>query len=51
MEDLYKVPPMTEACRLAESVLVHFANVDEKAKLDAVQKATGTQVFHLSCFL
>ena len=45
MEDLYKIPPMTEACRLAESVLVHFSDIDEAAKLEAVQKAAGVQVF------
>jgi hypothetical protein len=41
MEDWYKVPPMNEACRLGESILTHFENVDEAAKLEAVQKASG----------
>lgn len=44
MEDLYKVPPLHEACRMAEAVLVHFSDVDESAKLDAVQVAAGRTV-------
>lgn len=41
MEELYKVHPMNEACRLGESILTHFKDVDEAAKLEAVQKAAG----------
>ena len=55
MEDLYKLPPLTNACNLAEKILCHFQvcrtlvkcklfpfftkDVDEAAKLQEVQKA------------
>ena len=32
---------MNEALRFAESILTHFENVDDAAKLEAVQKAAG----------
>lgn len=41
MEDLYKIAPLVEACRLGESILTHFEDVDELAKLEAVQIAAG----------